>query len=279
MENFKIPIVRHFDEIDDLSDGIRDQELLPNQKEKARNIAEVISAELEKDSQEAVFFVTSTRKRTIQTADLIIEALKNINPDIKTFKTEEEDLSAIREGEFILPEGYSPGDYFIGLEVAADAFSNEVHAEERGLEKDNYLYRHGDPLLQEDGSYKYPELLEYFKSSGENYKEVLLRIYRLIIKTHKKSHKLTKNTKVALLTHGQPAQIFKDLNAVAVKIKSGLVTVEAGQLASLCWKEYQNRDESERVPGQTDVVTIEYLQDEDLIQVLQSEVDYLEALN
>ncbi len=279
MEKLKLPIIRHFDEVDNLSSDIRDGELLPDQEEKARVIAEQIMQELENYSQEAVFFVTSTRIRAIQTADLIINELKKINPDVRTLKVEEGDLCAIKEGKFILPEGYKPGDYFIGLELAADAFSNEVHAKEYGLGEDNYLYRHGDPLLLEDGTYKYPELLNYFESSGENYKEVLLRIYKLIIKTHKKVHKLSKKTKVAILTHGQPAQIFKDLNAVAAKVSAGSLDVHLGQLANLCWEEYKKRDKSERVTGQTDMISIEYLQDEDMIQILQSEVDYLEALD
>lgn len=278
MEKFRLPVIRHFDEVDDLSSDFRDGELLPEQEEKAKVIAEQIIAELENDSQEAVLFITSTRIRAVQTADLIMGELEKINPDIRTFKTEEEDLCAIKEGKFILPEDYVPGDYFIGLEVAADAFSNEVHAKEKGLGEDNYLYRHGDPLLLEDGTYKYPELLKYFEGSGENYKEVLLRVYKLIIQTHKKSDKLTKKTKVALLTHGQPAQIFKDLNAVAAKVSAGLLDVKRGQLANLCWEEYKNRDASERVTGQTDMVTIEYLKNEELIRILQSEVDYLEEL-
>ena len=279
MEKLKLPIIRHFDEVDDLSLDIRDGELLPEQEEKARNIAEQIINELKNDSQEAVFFVTSTRARAVQTADLIIKELQKIKPDVRTFKTEEENLCAIKEGKFILPEDYKPGDYFIGLEVAANAFSDEVHAKEKGLGEDNYLYRHGDPLLLEDGTFKYPELLKYFESSGENYREVLLRIYKLIIVTHKKASKLTKKTKVAILTHGQPAQIFKDLNAVAAKVSAGSIDVPLGQLANLCWEEYKNRDESERVTGQTDMVSIEYLENEDMIQILQSEVDYLEALD
>lgn len=279
MERPSIPVVRHFDEEDILTLKGRDGEILPGQEEKAQIAAKLIHSEMIKNNQRSVFFIVSTKKRTYQTADLITKELLKIDNKIKVNESVEAGLEAINEGEFIIPEGYMPGDHFVGLELASKAFDSEVYRSMGNLHANNFLYRYGDPLLLEDGTYKYPELCKYFKKPGENYKEILIRIYKIIVATHKKIEKLEKNTKVVVVTHGQPAQIFKDLCAVADKVKNGHLDFKKGKLPDLCWAEYNKRDVSARVTGQTDLVSIDNLSNPELISKLEEEITYLETIN
>lgn len=279
IEKPNIPVVRHFDEEDLITLNGRDGEILPGQEEKAKEAAKVIYFEMVKNNQKSVFFITSAKKRTIQTADLITEELLKIDDTIKVNQSIEKDLEAVREGEYILPDGYKPGDYFIGLELASKAFSVEVYQSMGNLNINNYLYRYGDPVLLKDGTYKYPELCKYFKKPGENYKELLLRIYKMVVVTHKKLDKFQKSIKVVVLTHGQPAQIFKDLNAIGDKMKNEHLDFKKGELPDLCWAEYNKRDISTRVTGQTDLISIDNLSNPELISKLEEEIDYLENIN
>jgi broad specificity phosphatase PhoE len=273
-----IPIIRHLDEADDLSEDFRDGELLPDQDEKALAIAQRVLGELLNTNKKAVLFVTSPRKRATATAELVGQKLKDIDNSLKIRISINDNLVAIKEGRFILPEDYEAGDYFIGLEFGAKAFGAEVHASDNGVSPDNYLYRFGDPLMQPDGMYKYPELAEYFASPGENYREVLIRLYTLVIQTARNINKFTGDVCVSILTHGQPAQVFKDLNSVATKHRLNRENVETGTLPRLCWEEYKSRDKNERITGQTDFISIENLLHEGFIEILENEIEYLHHL-
>ena len=274
-----IPIIRHLDEVDDLSEDFRDGELLPDQDAKALVIAQRVYDELVNTNKKAVLFITSPRKRATATAELVGEKLRNINNNLKIRISTNDSLVAIREGRFILPEDYEAGDYFVGLERGAKFFSAEVHASDDGVSQDNYLYRFGDPLMQPDGTCKYPELAEYFSSSGENYREVLMRIYTLVIQTAINIERFSGDVYVSVLTHGQPAQMFKDLNNVATKHLSDPGDFQTGYLPKLCWEEYKSRDKNERVTGQTDFISIENLLNEDFIKILENEIEYLRKLD
>ncbi|MDP3729451.1 MAG: hypothetical protein Q8R26_01695 [bacterium] len=175
--NTEILVMRHFEDIDDLLNFGRDRELIPGQEYKAIPIAQDIYAETKKEDKRAVMFICSEKKRSIQTADLIVDQLRKIDDKLKIRVTPEENLDAIYQGEPILPLDYKPGDKFVGLDLANKAFTKEVFGSDDG----NYLYKFGDPVLQEDGNYKYPELVPYFESYGESNRDLLLRIYELII--------------------------------------------------------------------------------------------------
>jgi broad specificity phosphatase PhoE len=279
IEKFNLGLVRHLDEENLVTSNGRDGELLLGQEQKANKIAHEIYSEMLKSKQNSVLFVCSTKKRTIQTAELISYELKKINNTIKISKSNEPDLESLNEGEFKIPKEYNKGDYLDGLKIASDAFSDEVYKNLNNPGTSKFLYRYGDPLLLEDGTYKYPKLLNYFEKPGENYKELLLRIYRLVIITHQKILKFERNTKVIVLTHGQTAQILKDLNDVASRVKNENLIFKTGELAQLCWGEYSHRDVSSRVTGQVDFIDLDHISDSDLIAKIKNEIDYLEKIN
>lgn len=269
-----IPIVRHFDDIDDLAKFGRDGELVPGQEQIASQIAKEIFEEAKQEGKNAIMFVCSSKKRSIQTADLVAEQTRKFDSKIKTRVVEEDNLSAMYQGEFVLPPDYKAGEPFTGLSLANKIYNKEAF----DYENANDLYKFGDPVLQQDGSYKYPELAEYFKSYGESNKDVMTRIYQLLIETSEKFDKLNSKTKMVVITHAQLYQIFRNLSTVAKMIKTEDLTFNTGELPRLCWRIYSERPKEEKQTYEVNFIPIEDLCDSQIIELLKNELEYLKNL-
>ncbi len=269
-----IPVMRHFDDIDDLLSFGRDGDLIPGQEEQAAPIAQEIDADVKKEGKGAVMFVCSSKRRAIQTADLIADQLHKLDDKIKVRVTKDEALDAIYQGEFILPADYKPGDKFLGLELAGRAFAQEALVPDKG----NYLYKFGDPVLQDDKSYKYPELVPYFKSYGESNRDLLLRIYDLVVRASEQADKLNSRTKVVAVTHSQLYQVFRDLNTVANMVKDDGFELKTGELPKLCWDLYSERFKREKPTYALNYVSIENLCDPAILGLLKKEIEFLKEL-
>ncbi len=270
-----ITLVRHFDDVDDLGLYGRDAILIDGQEEKADAVVALLFNEIKERKKKAVMIITSPRIRTKQTANMVIESLKKIDQKLKCLSIEEDDLRAIDQGKFILPEPYVKGQEFKGLAIADRIFFNEVHASEISGQPNNYDYKYADPVLLDTGNYRYPELNKYFSQSGECYRDVLIRLYSLVVRTSEKVYKLKRNIELVLVTHGQPAQIFCDLKDVAKLIKTHAVDYKEGNLAQLCWECYKKRDPAEKVTGAVSMISVDELIDPQLIELLKKEIRFL----
>lgn len=271
----KISVIRHLDEIDDLDKYGRDGVLVDGQENKAEEIAGELYKELKERNKKAVLFVASPRIRTKQSAKIVINALLKKDSTLKCSLVQENDLREIDQGKFILPADYIKGERYEGLSIADKIFTKETHASDYGEKNDNYDYRYGDPVLIEDRQYKYPDLNQFFIEYGESYRDVLLRIYSLVIKTSEKINKLGENTELVVVTHGQTTQIFRDLKEVASLIKNKLVEYKEGELPKLCWGLYKKRDSSKKVTGSLDIISVEDLADPYLVEILKNETSFL----
>lgn len=272
--NLNIPVMRHFDDIDDLLMYGRDNEIIPGQEKLAFQFAKEIYDEVKKEDKGAVMFICSSRIRATQTAGLIIEELRKMDETLKIRKVAEPALANIDQGKFILPPDYKQGDYYAGLDIANKIFAKEVFSPDG-----DYLYKFGDPILQADNTYKYPELIPYFESYGENYRDFLLRIYEMILETSGKVEKLESKTKAVVVTHAQLYQILKDISAVAKMIKNDGIEVRTGDLPKLCWEQYQKRFKEQVKPAYgLNHVSIEDLYDHKIIELLKKEIEYLKTL-
>ena len=269
-----IPVIRHFEDIDDLLNFGRDGNLVPGQESKAVLIAQDIYTEVKKEGKGAVMFICSNKKRAIQTADLIVGELRKVDDKLKLRIVAEKNLDAIQQGKPILPPDYKPGDKFIGFDLANKIFTKEVFAFDDG----NHLYKFGDPVLQDDGSYKYPELVPYFESYGESNRDLLLRIYDLIVRIYEKLDKLNSKTEVVVVTHAQLYQIFRDLNMVANMVKNEELELVTGELPKLCWNLYSERFKNEKPTYGINYISIENLRDPEMIGLLKKEIEHLKNL-
>lgn len=269
-----IPVMRHFDDINNLLKFGRDSELIPGQENKALSVAQEIYIETKKENKKAVIFICSSEKRAIQTADITVDQLRKIDNGLRLQVVAEESLTAINQGKFILPPDYKPGGPFAGFDLANKAFIKEAFASDNG----NYLYKFGDPVLQHNGSYKYPELVPYFKSYGETNRDFLLRIYGLVVRTYDKIDKLNSKTKIVVITHAQLYQIFRDLSTIANMAKNEGLDIKTGELPKLCWSLYSKRLESEKPTYGINYISIENLRDPKIIELLKKEIEYLKKL-
>lgn len=269
-----VPIVRHLEDVDDLIRFGRDGDLIPGQESEAKNIAEKFIEECKKEGKEAIILVCSSRKRGVKTAEAVAGAIRAIDKDIKVRIAEEDALASIYEGEFILPDDYKAGDPFLGLPIANKIFNNEAFESN----PPNDLYKFGDPVLLQNGSYKYPELLPYFKSYGESNRDIMLRTYLLIIQTYEKIHKLNSKTKVVVITHAQHYQIFRNLSIIAKKVIDEGFKFNVGEIPRLCWKLYKERSMTVKPTYDINFIPVEELCSSETIKLLKDELRYLDEL-
>ena len=272
-ERFFVPIVKHLEDVDDLNYG-RDAILVPEQYERAKNLAEDIYKTAIEGDYKILVFCISPKLRARGTADSISDAIQE-HPDApQIIKNTETELREIDQGSFILPENYKPGDKYDGLKIAGKIFSAETFKIDPG--GDNLDYHYGDPLPNVDGTYVHPELANYFTKSGESYREVLIRFYGEALKLSKHTKRFT-DAKVlpVIFTHGQPHQIFSDLSAVAEMVKEEGFVLEPGKLPRLCWDIYNSRRKDIVPYGTLVQVSAEYLNDPNMVALLQREFDYL----
>ena len=280
MENpNEMMLSRHLDEIDDLKTYGRDAplETSPENLEKLERATEAIYQKIVSSGKKAVLFVTSPRVRAVETAELIAENLRQRDPSLKMRFSSNEDLRATEQGEFVLPEDYQQNDFFIGLDAATKIFTKEAHlSDEQGME-DNIAYRFGDPIQLPDGSYKYPELAEYFTKTGESYAETLSRIFNSLLVMSGKYDKLLEATEVVIVAHGQIYHVLRGLSEIHRMIEDGEIEFKKGDSMKLIWKVYNACDPSQKVTGICMPLDFDALNDPEAMSLLKGEREVLQA--
>lgn len=271
--HFCVSTIRHFDDIDDLLNYGRDGELLPGQEEKAREIAQYLVRHAEEEKKDTIALISSSKKRGQQTADLIATEVQSLNEglEVQIFYTKA--LNALSQGVPILPEGYQPGDQFEGYPLAQEIFNKEAFSE-----PPNDLYHFGDPVQLPDGSYKYPELVPYFKTYGENNRDLMTRIYTFILELAAYIEKHDTDTEIMLITHAQVYQILKNLSVIAKKIERNELSLVAGELPRACWKVYKKTHNADTQTYDPRDISIDVLKNKNLINLIKKELQYLKAL-
>jgi len=285
-EKINIESMRHFKDLDDLSSGKRDGEIVEGQEELAKKYAKDLISRMDLAGKKGVLFITSSKRRCSQTADLISVNLKELNPKAKIKIVTSQELNSLDEGVVIIPKNYKKGDKFEGFPLAANAMLKEAHSTDFGEEEDNYLSRYGDPLLQDNGSYKYPELAKYFETSGESYRDFLLRVFGIVKETAQKVEKFGKNIEVVIICHAQVTHVLKDLQSISEKVKQGELKMERGELPRMCWQEFLERYKNRKVNipeedvarSYTSILDISNLLDPKLVQTLEQEIAFLKEL-
>lgn len=272
----RIPIVKHLQDKDDLTQG-RDAELIAGQEEECQQIATSLLEIVAQKHYRVLILFVSPKRRAQQTAEMVMEQIKSQEPNLKIITKTESNLREIDQGTFTLPESYSPGDTYEGLKIGGRIFTSETF-NTANPNNDNILYKFGDPVLLDDGTYKYPELVRYFSKSGESYRDVFVRFCEQIIVLSQNLDRYHDKVLPVIFTHGQPHQIFNDLSEVAGKIEVENLEIPTGGLPRICWDLYQQRRTGLVAYGQVDSVAAEYIYNQKMILALQREVGYLKPL-
>lgn len=277
-EAVRYPVIRHLEDEDDLLKK-RDGDLIPGQEAAAHEIAEELRAEILDRDTSTVLMITSPKKRAIQTAEMVSEDLQSRTEGVRFIHETNEALMDQDQGEIILPPDYEPGDHFEGLDIARKIFHKETFGDETTGEEGSLTYRFGDPILQEDGTYKYPELLKYFSRSGESYRDVLVRLLGMLIELSENIQRFEiHRTLPVIFTHSQARQIFKDLEAAAALFQDGRLAYKTGQLGKICWEIYKKRKAENKIPEVIEYIAVDALLDEEIIELLRKEREYLRKL-
>jgi hypothetical protein len=274
-ERFNVPIIKHLEDKDDLLQN-RDAGLVPEQEHLAEDLADEIYDHAIANNFKILVFCISPKRRAMETAELVKKSLAERPVRLKIVSEVDDNLREINQGKFILPEDYKPGDSFAGLKIAGKVFSAETFNAEDSS-KDNLDYHFGDPLLQPDGSYKYPELAQYFSEYGESYKDVLLRFYSQIVKLSENVERFKDKVEPVIFTHGQPHQIFTNLAEVAEKVYNEGFNFETGTLPRVCWDLYQARRKGVVPFGQIIFISIEHVCRPEMIEKIKEEIIYLKG--
>jgi hypothetical protein len=262
---------RHFDDIDNLAAYGLDGPLAEGQEGLADEAADRMISEAREGEFGAIFFEVSPKKRTLQTCDMVKDAIRKKETDLKLRVHRNDSLRSIEKGDLVLPEDYEAGDEFEGLVIADRIFKKE------SIEQKNDLYRYGDPVELEDGTYKYPELLPYFSSPGENNKEYLLRIYQFIKDAYYNLDK-SESTMFSVITHAQVFHQFQNLSAVAYEIENKGLWPEPGTLPRVCWDMYRKYYSDSPPSYDTEIYKLNELLTERNMELIQQEIDYLHNL-
>lgn len=262
----------HLEEKDDLKQFKRDAPVEMND-ENLNNLSQIVDAlerKIEMEKSRALFLITSSKLRSIQTAELIAQKLKlKLGDSFKIRFSIDTKLDAPDQGDFTLPEDYNPGDFFEGLKTASKVFLNESLGE-----KGNLHYKFGDPVLLGDGGYKYPELSKYFIQTGESYGEALSRVLRSVISASEKFDKFKGSIEVSVIAHGFTFHILRGLSFLAKQIKDDNFSIKQGELAIKLWEIYQQNPLSLKTTPFSNIDFSE-LGNPYLIKTLKDEVNFL----
>jgi len=268
-----LELLRHLKDIDDLRDS-RDSGIESGQESKAEEIAKRIISDAEKSNAKIIILFTSTKRRSIESANLIAETLKKVKPGIKIIVSPNSNLIDLDHGEYILPKDYKVGDQYEPFKVAWDAFLTE------SFDNDNPNYRFGDPKINQDGKASYPALSGYFTKFGESQIDINLRLYKAIIDAYNAKDRIFSEKILNIaLTHSLPYATFKHLAEVARKIKEEGFTFEKGTIYKVCWDIYNDDKDSQHKSqyGDFSEVQIDLLEDEKFVDMLREEVHFLEG--
>jgi broad specificity phosphatase PhoE len=225
---------RHLEDVNDLRNGL-DTELKKEQGgEVIQNIKKLslgIIENTKSKGKQNILLVHSSKKRASQTCEILKEKIKE-ESDLNVRLISDERFTELDHGEIFLPADYKPGKRVEFLADAWSIFWEETFNKDTFEFKSNYHF--GDPVLLEGGYYKYPELKDKFKTTGESYLELSIRYYEALVDFFEKKKRIDESsTEFVLIAHSATLSILKQLGIV---FKRG--DFESGKLMEECWKEY-----------------------------------------
>lgn len=273
IEQKKINIVRHIEDIDDLREN-RDGNIDWEKKDDAMQIADQIIKEAQGSNSSIVFFVTSPKKRVQQTTGLIIEEIRK-KTKLKTILFKEANIREMDQGEFKLPDDYKYGVFRPEIKKAWDIFWDETFL------RKNFAYRFGS-CFNAKGEKEYEDLENFFSKVGEKYIEFCLRLYSSVLEMAKNPNLINRGkVKVVVISHSAPLYVFKELEDVAKKILTEGFDFKIGTLMQICWDNLKKRKADVVANfGYVESLSVNYLNNPLVLKKLEDEITFMkETLN
>ena len=265
----RIMVMRHFKDQDNLfyenNSPVVEDELL-----RVKNIAAEIAYRATEDGFNSINLITSNKARAEMTTRAVANRVALFLPTTYEIDTRIRELD---QGKYVLPGGYKPGDHFQPLQDAWGIFFKETFSEE------NILYRFGDPVSLEDGSFKYPQIAGAFEECGENQIEFSIRFYSFISDLCGRFG----NSPEALplvVTHQALAARIAELGHIMNKLKNNDIERPIpGSMPRLEWQAFQEiRDNTEMFIEFGGIATMGLSDAAKFVDILNSEVNHLRSL-
>jgi len=265
--------IRHLEDEDALMTYGFDTPLKEGQEPLVSDIADKIIEDSKKNVKEKIDLIFSTQNRTNGTAILIRDKILSREENLNIFLEPDSRLADLNQGKLIFPEGYKDGDFVGGLSVAWKAFW------EQSFDKKNLLYRFGDPVKRQDGTYLYPELESMFGEPGESCAEFTYRLYDFLGSLESRDYDNTLNviighTATVFIMH-EFLEIAKDLS------KQSIPYVQLGELPAYSWT-YLDKVKQylpEKIPhGSVTTYEITDLVKPEIQEIIRIERDILKAI-
>lgn len=220
-----VKMLRHLEEENTFQNGVRDGRILDSEKYRIEShyAPDIVNAARRKNIGD-VRLISSTTRRTLDTAAMIKGSIEE-RSDMHVLIETDPRIKALQHGQ-----------YYAGIDADHSSVkrAQAIYIRETfGLS--NPWYRHGDPLLQKNGKYRYPELVDIFQQPGENQVEVSIRLYASILDLLKRKGEM-KNELFVLSTHYVVLSRLLSLQYIAGCVQSDqLRQRKVGKLYQMEW--------------------------------------------
>lgn len=261
----RVVFMRHLQDQDNLffknNSPIIDSEL-----DRVADISKEIATKAKGLGFTRIHLITSSKARAQITAERIAEGVEQC---IEASIERDDRIRELDQGNYVLPEDYKPGDNFQVLRDAWLVFFEETFASK------NLHYRFGDPAIQIDSTYKYPDLPRHFTKYGENQIEFSIRYYSFLSDLHHRFRDQAETLPI-IVTHQALATRFLELSHISL---SNQVVVQ-GTLPLMEWDAYQeikNQPQGLNLGyGEASIVSLQTI--DNLIQTFEPEIEMLKLL-
>lgn len=266
----KVTIIRHFKDTDNLVRHGTDNPLQSGQESIAQEIGKRLQLDALEEGYQGILLISSPKVRVRETVKMIQTAMINDEHDHFRVRTiVNPNLRELDQGKLNLPTYYQPGAYFRPLKEAWKAFWEESFGFHHNLS-----YKFGS---QTDNSSN-QTFSQYFKETGECYKEQAIRLYTAALEFGKMLNRFQR-IKPVVVTHGAPFAIYRELEIIAKDVQESKIQIPAGGLVQLSWDYFQKRSNDIHPDfGQTDTISLNSLYDNEIVSILNREINYLNNL-
>lgn len=166
-----IKILRHLEEHPQVINGDREGNILESERYLVdRYYAPEIVSEAAARNTGRIAIWSSGALRSQATSELIASSVEDIDKTIKVDLCIDTRIGALRHGSY-------KDDYYSenNKDYAQSIYIDETFA------RCNPHYKHGDPVLLDDGNYKYPNLKDIFSGLGESQIDITSRLYDCVL--------------------------------------------------------------------------------------------------
>lgn len=269
--------MRHLEDENMLKSKGHDAPLKEGQESLLIEPVEKIIRECNEKGITRVDIIASGQTRTTQTGKMVKEQIKEHSSHALNVKLMiDKRLMDLNQGILDLPEEYNDGDNFAPLKSAWEAFWTET------FEKQNFLYKFGDPIMEMDGSTRYPALRGAFKECGENYAQFCQRFYDFLV-DFVDQYAEKQYIMPVIIGHNATHALLHEFGQISADFSKEVVLkpIELGDLPNITWNYFQKmrNDVLSRNPmhGELTVYNLTGLVSPDIREIVSVERDLLRA--